>query len=165
MEEVDLKLRREKLSPEGRYCWPAPFTAVCVHFSLAVILQKDQARAHERVGMCDFPWQDLSHSLELSWGTCLCEKCSDVESELYLINRLTPNCATTRQLVPENHQFICRSGSWPVTNLLCESGKGFLHTAAWTSVKPPEQQTLLRAKPGWDPAAKAVEGKYLCLCC
>lgn len=33
MEEVDVKLRREKLSPEGRYWCPPPFTAVAVHFN------------------------------------------------------------------------------------------------------------------------------------
>lgn len=122
--------------------------------------------------MCDFPMTRLSsHSLELSWGICFCEKCSDIESELYLINSLTPTCATTRQAVPETCQFICRPGSWPVRDLLCESGKGFLHTAAQALLKPPGfnqgdvQQLLLRAKPGWDPDAKAAEGKYLCLCC
>lgn len=48
-------------------------------------------------------------------------------------------------------------------NLLCESGKGFLHAAAQALLKPPRfsqgyvQQLLLSAKPGWDPAAKAAE--------
>lgn len=122
--------------------------------------------------MCGFPMTRLSSpSLELSWGTCPCEKCNDTERELYLINSLTPACATTRQVVPETCQFICRPGSWPVANLLCESGKGFLHAAAQALLKAPElnqgdvQRLLLRAKPGWDPAAEAAEGKYLCLRC
>lgn len=52
--------------------------------------------------MCDFPMTRLSSpSLELSWGTCLCEKCSNVERESCILTAWFPASATSRQVVPK----------------------------------------------------------------